>query len=202
MTTRYSNPHYLPEMTTKVQIINFMITFEGLSEQLLNLVVRKENMQLDEEHETLILSQYENQKKMRETEATILKVLKEAKGDILDDENAINILNSSQVLSEEIAKKQVEAEVTEQRLNQARQSYTPIADHSAMLFFLTSKLHLVDVMYQYSLSWFIQLFSQAVDKSRDTDSSEEEVHEGEDVEESMDGVAYSSAKKSENKSTA
>ena len=140
MTSRYSNPHYLPEITAKVQIINFMITFEGLSEQLLNLVVRKENMQLDEEHETLILTQYDNQRKMRDTEATILKVLKEAKGDILDDENAINILNSSQQLSEEIAIKQVEAEQTEQRLNQARQSYKPIAEHSAMLFFLASKL--------------------------------------------------------------
>ena len=58
MTTRASNPHYLPELTTKVQIINFMITFEGLSEHLLNLVVRKENMQLDEEHENLIMTQY------------------------------------------------------------------------------------------------------------------------------------------------
>lgn len=105
MTTRYTNPHYLPELTTKVQLINFMITFEGLSEQLLNLVVRKENMQLDEEHEKLIITQYENQRKMRDTEATILKVLKDSKGDILDDENAINILNSSQRLSEEIAKK-------------------------------------------------------------------------------------------------
>jgi len=59
-------------------------------------VVRKENMQLDEEHENLIMTQYENQNKMQETEDLILKVLKEAKGDILDDENAINILNTSQ----------------------------------------------------------------------------------------------------------
>ena len=72
-----------------------MITFEGLSEQLLNLVVRKENMQLDEEHAHLIMTQYQNQSKMQETEDLILKVLKEAKGDILDDEHAINILNSS-----------------------------------------------------------------------------------------------------------
>lgn len=33
---------------------------------------------------------------MRETEATILKVLKDANKDILEDENAINILKSSQ----------------------------------------------------------------------------------------------------------
>jgi hypothetical protein len=36
-----------------------------------------------------------------------------------------------------------------------------------MLFFLISKLQLVDVMYQYSLSWFIGLFTMAVDNSRD-----------------------------------
>ena len=53
-----------------------------------------------------------------------------------------------------------------------------------MLFFMVSKLHMVDVMYQYSLSWFIQLFSQAVDRSReDTDSDslteeKEEENEG------------------------
>ena len=40
----------MPETAAKVQVINFMITFEGLSEQLLNLVVCKENEQLDSEH--------------------------------------------------------------------------------------------------------------------------------------------------------
>ena len=40
---------------------------------------------------------------MRDTEAKILKVLKDADKDILDDEQAINVLNSSQKLSEEIA---------------------------------------------------------------------------------------------------
>lgn len=60
MTSRYQNPHFLPELTIKVQTINFMITFEGLSEQLLNLVVRKENPQLDQENRDLIFSQSEN----------------------------------------------------------------------------------------------------------------------------------------------
>jgi dynein heavy chain len=95
MTTRLSNPHFLPEMTIKVQIINFMITFEGLREQLLNLVVRKENEALDQEHEKLIITQYENNKMMRDIEETILKVLKDSKGNILDDERAIVILKHS-----------------------------------------------------------------------------------------------------------
>jgi dynein heavy chain len=49
MTSKLSNPHFLPEVSTKVAVINFVITYEGLTEQLLDRVVQKENTQLDEE---------------------------------------------------------------------------------------------------------------------------------------------------------
>ena len=32
LTTKLRNPHYLPEVSTKVTILNFMITFEGLAD--------------------------------------------------------------------------------------------------------------------------------------------------------------------------
>ena len=49
VTTKHANPHYLPELSTKVTLINFMITFDGLKDYLLNLVVQKENAALDDE---------------------------------------------------------------------------------------------------------------------------------------------------------
>lgn len=49
ITTKHANPHYLPELSTKVTLINFMITFDGLKDYLLNLVVKKENAALDDE---------------------------------------------------------------------------------------------------------------------------------------------------------
>lgn len=42
ITTKLSNPHYLPEVATKVTLLNFMITIEGLEDQLLGIVVTKE----------------------------------------------------------------------------------------------------------------------------------------------------------------
>lgn len=42
ITTKLRNPHYLPELATKVSLLNFMITPEGLEEQLLGIVVAKE----------------------------------------------------------------------------------------------------------------------------------------------------------------
>jgi len=51
ITTKYRNPHYLPELSTKVTLINFMITYEGLNDQLLGIIVKKERPDLEEEKE-------------------------------------------------------------------------------------------------------------------------------------------------------
>jgi len=32
ITTKLRNPHYMPEISTKVTLINFMITYEGLND--------------------------------------------------------------------------------------------------------------------------------------------------------------------------
>ena len=42
ITTKLRNPHYLPELATKVSLLNFMITPEGLEDQLLGIMVAKE----------------------------------------------------------------------------------------------------------------------------------------------------------------
>jgi dynein heavy chain len=68
-------------------------------------------------------------------------------------------------LAVEINKKQKDAEITELKLEEARKAYNPISDLSSLLFFIINKLANVDVMYQYSLTWFIQLFSMAIDNS-------------------------------------
>ena len=54
MTSKIANPNFEPELTTKVTIINFMITHEILCDQLLNLVVKKENSNLENERLRLI----------------------------------------------------------------------------------------------------------------------------------------------------
>lgn len=42
ITTKLRNPHYMPELATKLSLLNFMITPEGLEDQLLGIVVAKE----------------------------------------------------------------------------------------------------------------------------------------------------------------
>ena len=43
ITTKLRNPHYLPEVSVKVTLLNFMITPVGLEDQLLGIVVARQS---------------------------------------------------------------------------------------------------------------------------------------------------------------
>lgn len=47
ITTKIPNPHYLPEVFIKVNIINFTVTFDGLEDQLLADVVKNEQPEIE-----------------------------------------------------------------------------------------------------------------------------------------------------------
>ena len=122
ITTKLRNPHYLPELSTKVTLLNFMITPEGLEDQLLGIVVAKERYEfqalillsssvhcpslfrvdffrpdLEEERQALIVQSAANKKQLKEIEDKILETLSSSEGNILEDETAIQILDSSKV---------------------------------------------------------------------------------------------------------
>ncbi|KAI8621842.1 dynein heavy chain and region D6 of dynein motor-domain-containing protein [Chytriomyces sp. MP71] len=162
ITTKLRNPHYLPEVSVKVSVLNFMITPEGLEDQLLGIVVAKERPELEEEKTQLILQSAENKKKLKEIEDQILSILSSAEGNILQNETAIEVLSSSKVLSVELFEKQKIAEETEKKIDETRDSYRPIASHSSVLFFCIADLANIENMYQYSLNWFIDLFINAI----------------------------------------
>ncbi|XP_010788876.1 dynein heavy chain 12, axonemal [Notothenia coriiceps] len=165
ITTKLKNPHYLPELATKVSLLNFMITPEGLEDQLLGIVVAKERPELEEERCALILQSAENKRQLKEIEDNILETLQSSKGNILEDESAIQILDSAKIMSNEISKKQQIAEKTEIKIAESREGYRAIAKHSSILFFSIADLTNIDPMYQYSLSWFVNLYINSIHDS-------------------------------------
>eukprot|EP00741_Cyanophora_paradoxa_P002212 tig00000555_g2144.t1 len=162
VTTKLRNPHYLPELATKVTLLNFMITPEGLEDQLLGIVVAKERPELEEEKNALIVQSASNKKQLKEIEDKILLVLSTSQGNILEDESAIQVLASSKTISNEISEKQKVAEETETKIDETRSRYVPVARHASTLFFCIAELANIEPMYQYSLTWFINLFIQGI----------------------------------------
>ncbi|KAJ3343280.1 Dynein heavy chain 7, axonemal [Gonapodya sp. JEL0774] len=170
ITTKFRNPHYMPELSTKVSLLNFMITPEGLEDQLLGIVVLRERPELEDEKSQLLQQSADNKRKLKEIEDKILYILSSSEGNILENEAAIDALSSSKVISDGLFEKQRIAEETEKKIDETRESYRPIANHSAVLFFCIADLANIDPMYQYSLTWFIDLFANAIsqsNKSRD-----------------------------------
>ncbi|XP_009641827.1 dynein heavy chain 7, axonemal [Egretta garzetta] len=169
ITTKLRNPHYLPETSVKVTLLNFMITSEGMQDQLLGIVVARERPDLEEEKQALILQGAENKRQLKEIEDKILEVLSASEGNILEDETAITVLSSSKVLANEISEKQAVAEETEKKIDATRMGYRPIATHSSILFFSIADLANIEPMYQYSLMWFINLFIMSIDNSEQSE---------------------------------
>ncbi|NXK86097.1 DYH7 protein, partial [Formicarius rufipectus] len=165
ITTKLRNPHYLPELATKVLLLNFMITPEGLEDQLLGIVVAEERPDLEEERNALIVQSAANKKNLKEIEKKILETLHSSEGDILEDETAIQVLDSAKIMANEITKKQQVAEKTETKIVESREAYRAVAQHSAVLFFSIADLANIDPMYQYSLSWFVNLFVHSIHDS-------------------------------------
>ncbi|XP_042545793.1 dynein axonemal heavy chain 3 [Dipodomys spectabilis] len=169
ITTRLRNPHYLPEIAVKVCLLNFMITPLGLQDQLLGIVAAKEKPELEEKKNQLIVESAKNKKQLKEIEDKILAVLSQSEGNILEDETAIKVLSSSKQLSEEISEKQEIASVTETQIDETRMGYKPVAVHSATIFFCISDLANIEPMYQYSLTWFINLYVHSLAHSPKSD---------------------------------
>jgi dynein heavy chain len=162
MTTQLRNPHYLPEVCTRVTLLNFMITPDGLEDQLLGIVVAKERPTLEHERSLLVVASAQNQKKLKEIEDKILEVMRQSKGNILDDENAIEVLSVSKSIANDIEEKQAIGVKTEREIEVSRSGYRPVAAHATVLFFCVSEMANIDSMYQFSLGWYLSLFARSI----------------------------------------
>jgi dynein heavy chain len=158
ITTKLPNPHYLPEVAVKVTLLNFMITPEGLQDQLLARTVKEERPDLATEKERLIVESAENARQLKQCEDTILHILSSSEGNILEDQSAIEALNSSKVVSDTIKEKQEVADKTEIEIDAIRMKYVPVAYRGSLLYFCIASLAAIEPTYQYSLTWFSNLF--------------------------------------------
>lgn len=72
LTTTLPNPHYSPETSVKVTILNFAITPLGLEEQMLNQLVQLELPELQEKKNQIVEDNARAAKELRDIEDRIL----------------------------------------------------------------------------------------------------------------------------------
>ncbi|XP_051768758.1 dynein axonemal heavy chain 1 [Ctenopharyngodon idella] len=166
ITTKLPNPHYSPETSTKVTLINFTLSPSGLEDQLLGCLVAEERPNLEGAKNQLIVSNAQMKQELKEIEDQILFRLSSSEGNPIDDEELIRVLAASKVKAEEIQAKVTAAEATERDIDATRLEYVPVAVRAQILFFCVSDLSNVDPMYQYSLEWFLGIFMGGIANSK------------------------------------
>lgn len=166
MTSKLSNPHYGPEISGKTMVINYGVTQQGLTEQLLNVTVKHERPDLEEAREELVKSMSENKATLQALEDTLLRELSAAQGNILDNSELIATLESAKIKAVEIAEKLAASKVTAVEIDETRVRYSPVAKRGAILFFVMASLSAITNMYEYSLSSFLAVFNNTLSTSR------------------------------------
>eukprot|EP01116_Phalansterium_solitarium_P023771 TRINITY_DN849_c1_g1_i4.p1 TRINITY_DN849_c1_g1~~TRINITY_DN849_c1_g1_i4.p1 ORF type:complete len:3887 (-),score=1955.58 TRINITY_DN849_c1_g1_i4:123-11783(-) len=169
ITSKAKNPTFAPEISTKTTIVNFSVTEQGLEAQLLGHVVQHERAELETSKTELVTNISRGKRTLAELEDTILHLLNTAQGSLLDDEQLVNALQSSKETAETIKKSLAVSEHTEAKIDLARQAFSPCSLRAACLFFVLNDLSKVDPMYQFSLDFYLELFTQSIERSQRSD---------------------------------
>ncbi|KAE9148960.1 Dynein alpha chain, flagellar outer arm [Phytophthora fragariae] len=161
--TKLSNPHYPPELQAETTMINFAVTQQGLEDQLLSLVVRKEWPKMAKVRTALIHQQNEFKIRIQTLEDRILSSLADAEGDVTENVQVITDLETTKATAQEIAKKAAKATEYEAQINELSAKYQSVANRGALLFFIMDGLHRMHSYYVYSLNAYVVIFQRGID---------------------------------------
>ncbi|OEH79493.1 heavy chain 2 family protein [Cyclospora cayetanensis] len=167
MTTKLGNPQFPAEIETEVTLINFVIMQDGLTEQLLGVVVMKEEPSLEAHKHALVSRLAEGRKRLQDVEDQILRLLTTARGCLLDDLELIEALQNSKRVAADVSSQIDTSEHTMKKIDQAREAYRPCGHRASVLYFVLQDLASVNSMYQFSLEAYEGLFVESISKAKE-----------------------------------
>lgn len=159
LSTRDPTVEFPPDICSRVTFVNFTVTRSSLQSQCLNQVLKAERPDIDEKRSNLMKIQGEFQLRLRQLEKNLLQVLNDSKGQILDDDSVITTLETLKQEAADISVKVQETDKTMNEIEMVSQQYMPLSSACSSIFFTLEALHQVHFLYQYSLQFFLDLFT-------------------------------------------
>ena len=163
--TRLPNPNFSPELQAKTNVVDFTVTQKGLEEQLLGRVIGKEQKALEEQLNSVLEEVNLNTKALMALDASLLERLTSNTGNLLEDEELIGVLANTKLKAAEVKQKLSAAADTKASIAEKREQFRPVAARGSVLYFAIVEMSGVNCMYQTSLTQFLILFVDSMDKA-------------------------------------
>jgi dynein heavy chain 1, cytosolic len=168
LSTRDPSAHFPPDVCSRATFVNFTVTQSSLKTQTLNDVLKSERPDVDERRANLVKMQGEFTQRLRRLERMLLQALNESRGNILDDENVIQTLETLKNEAADITAKAAETEGVMTEVNNIMATYDTIARSCSAIFAVLEQLYHVHHFYQFSLQYFVDIFEAVLRTARDS----------------------------------
>jgi dynein heavy chain len=128
-------------------------------------VVKHEKPGLEEEKAALITQMNQDKITMKELEDNLLERLSAPGVNLIEDNDLMNTLDKSKVMSAELNERVGKAVKTSKEISIHREAYRRVAGRAALLYSILVDLAKIDHMYQFSLAAFVTVFTAAMDEA-------------------------------------
>ncbi|KAL2864679.1 dynein heavy chain [Aspergillus lucknowensis] len=162
LSTRDPSASFPPDICSRTTFVNFTVTQSSLQIQSLNDVLKHERPDVDKRRSDLVKAQGEFKVHLRQLEKRLLQALNESRGNILDDDNVIETLETLKKEAAEISKKMVETEGVMTEVENITHNYSIIARSCSAVFAVLEQLHHINHFYQFSLQYFVDIFNSVL----------------------------------------
>ncbi|XP_047110794.1 dynein heavy chain, cytoplasmic isoform X3 [Schistocerca piceifrons] len=162
LSTRDPTVEFPPDICSRVTFVNFTVTRSSLQSQCLNQVLKAERPDIDEKRSDLLKLQGEFHLRLRQLEKSLLQALNDAKGKILDDDSVITTLETLKQEAADISKKVEETDKVIGEIETVSQQYMPLSQACSNIYFTMDSLNQIHFLYQYSLKFFLDIFSSVL----------------------------------------
>jgi len=158
LSTRDPSATFAPDICSRTTFVNFTVTQSSLQTQSLAEVLKSERPDVDERRSNLIKLQGEFKVHLRQLEKRLLQALNESRGNILDDDNVIETLETLKTEAAEISAKMSNTEGVMAEVEEITLQYNIIARSCSAIFAVLEQLHYLNHFYQFSLQYFLDIF--------------------------------------------
>ncbi|ODV98401.1 hypothetical protein PACTADRAFT_20118, partial [Pachysolen tannophilus NRRL Y-2460] len=158
-----------PFVSSRTTTINFTVTASSLEAHSLNMTLKKENPEIEEQRLELIKIQGEYKVHLRKLEDQLLKSLTDSNGNILDNDEIINTLEILKHDSTDISKKMEETSHIMEKMDSILVQYYPLASSCSSLYIMLDSFKNANRFYQFSLGYFVELLTCVLNSERNLD---------------------------------